>query len=102
MNHGGQVRRVSAVSRPWRSSQPTWIKVHAIAALAGVPRFATLGLPRTELDVAWTSKGGPWFVRADAPREYPAAQSTPPLYYVLAWIWARIFSEPVEVGLRSL
>jgi mannosyltransferase len=31
----------------------------------------------------------------------PGSESTPPLYYVLAWVWTRIFGIS-EVGLRSL
>ena len=31
----------------------------------------------------------------------PQSESTPPLYYCLAWVWARIFGRD-EVGLRSL
>jgi len=31
----------------------------------------------------------------------PHSESTPPLYYVLAWVWVRVFSAG-EVGLRSL
>src|SRR5437868_8258962 len=31
----------------------------------------------------------------------PQSESTPPLYYMVAWVWARIFGYG-EVGLRSL
>jgi uncharacterized membrane protein len=31
----------------------------------------------------------------------PGSESTPPLYYVLAWVWSRVFGT-TEVGLRSL
>src|SRR3954468_24884118 len=30
-----------------------------------------------------------------------AGESTPPLYYILAWVWAKVFGTG-EVGLRSL
>jgi mannosyltransferase len=34
-------------------------------------------------------------------RSLPGSESTPPLYYLLAWVWSRIFGTG-EVGLRSL
>src|ERR671917_1982807 len=32
----------------------------------------------------------------------PRSESTPPLYYVLAWVWTRALGSSEEWGLRSL
>ena len=34
-------------------------------------------------------------------RTIPRTESTPPLYYVLAWVWTHVFGSG-EFGLRSL
>src|SRR5213078_1747237 len=34
-------------------------------------------------------------------RALPGSESTPPLYYILAWLWTRVFGLD-EAGLRSL
>ena len=67
---------------------------------AGAVRFATLDVQSMWLDEAVThslvtrSFGG--MLRA-----IPHSESTPPLYYVLAWAWARVFGSGA-VALRSL
>ena len=76
-----------------------WV-VAAITALGAALRFATL-----------TSQSY-WYDEASAAHEMQLGlgamlhavrvdESTPPLYYVLAWLWARIFGTG-EAGLRSL
>src|SRR3954471_20999489 len=32
----------------------------------------------------------------------PKSESTPPLYYALAWLWTRLFASSDEYALRSL
>jgi mannosyltransferase len=78
----------------------TLIEVCAVTALAGVLRFGTLGLQSYEFDEAWTLSviHGSFTQMLHA---VARSESTPPLYYMLAWIWTRIFGTG-EVGLRSL
>src|SRR5215213_3124088 len=72
----------------------------AIVALAAALRFATLTTQSYWLDEAVTvdllhkSFGG--MLSA-----IPDGESTPPLYYVLAWLWTHVFGTG-EAGLRSL
>ena len=72
----------------------------ALTALAFVLRAATLDVQSYWLDEAFTvlatreSFGGMLDAVADS-------ESTPPLYYALAWLWSQVFGDG-EVGLRSL
>lgn len=72
----------------------------AIVALAAAVRFIRLGHQSFEYDEIVTvslvhrSLGGMLAT-------IPHSEATPPLYYVLAWLWARIFGTS-EAGLRSL
>jgi mannosyltransferase len=72
----------------------------ALIVLGGVLRFATLDLQSFWLDEAATVE----LVRLDLStmlHRIPDSESTPPLYYVLAWLWTQPFGSG-EVGLRSL
>jgi mannosyltransferase len=77
----------------------TWAIVAVVVAGAAV-RFATLDVQSMWLDEAVThslvtrSFGG--MLSA-----IPHSESTPPLFYVLEWVWARVFGFGA-VGLRSL
>ena len=68
--------------------------------LAAALRFATLGVQSFDYDESFTvsllhgSLG-------DALRTIPITESSPPLYYVLAWIWTQAFGLG-EIGVRSL
>jgi mannosyltransferase len=79
---------------PW-----TWAIVAVVVAGAAV-RFATLDVQSMWLDEAVThslvtrSFGG--MLSA-----IPHSESTPPLFYVLEWVWSRVFGSGA-VGLRSL
>ncbi|MEA2266850.1 MAG: mannosyltransferase [Solirubrobacteraceae bacterium] len=72
----------------------------AVCLAGGALRFATLGQQSFWLDEAATGRlmrmglGG--MLRA-----LPDGESTPPVYYVLAWVWTRAFGTS-EVGIRSL
>lgn len=72
----------------------------ALTALAAALRFSTLSVQSYWLDEAVTvrllhhSLGG--MLAA-----IPDSESTPPLYYVLAWLWSKLFGTG-EAGLRSL
>ena len=100
--------------REWRGSRPghrvsaggAELSPH-LFALAGIVilgaglRFATLDLQSYRYDEAVT------VVRVLHPSFFdtlsavPHSESTPPLYYMLAWLWSRPFGTG-EVGLRSL
>src|SRR5688572_6555207 len=85
--------RVSA-----RTGRRIWIEVFAVTAVAALLRLATLGLQSYELDEAATV----YVIRrpfTDMLHGIARHESTPPLYYVLAWLWAQAFGTG-EVGLR--
>jgi hypothetical protein len=72
----------------------------ALCVVGGAIRFATLGQQSFWLDEAVTGR----LMRlgfASMLRAIPHSESTPPLYYILAWLWTRAFGVS-EVGLRSL
>src|SRR4051812_46084431 len=72
----------------------------ALIVLGAGLRFATLDLQSFWYDEAVTVG----LVRMDLPGMLSAIyhhESTPPLYYVLAWAWSKLFGSG-EVGLRSL
>src|SRR3954463_7067423 len=76
------------------------IALVALILLGAGLRFATLDLQSYWYDEAVTVG----LVRMDLPGMLSAIyhhESTPPLYYVLAWGWAKLFGTG-EVGLRSL
>ena len=71
-----------------------------IVALAAIARFATLDAQSFWHDEAATVG----LVRmdfGDMLDRIPDSESTPPLYYAAAWLWAKVFGTG-EVGLRSL
>src|SRR5205807_9710917 len=82
-------------------ARPELWAVAAITAFGAALRFATLDLQSVWADEAVTvgrilepSLGG-------TIGHIPSSEATPPLYYVLAWIWTRAFGH-TEVGIRSL
>lgn len=91
----------SARSRPVNlsSASARWAVV-ALTAAAGALRFSTLGTQSYWYDEGVTVQ----LVRMGFSRmlsTIPYSESTPPLYYVVAWAWARLFGTG-EVGLRAL
>jgi mannosyltransferase len=72
----------------------------ALCVAGAALRFATLGQQSFWLDEAVTGRlmrlGFSAMLRA-----IPRSESTPPLYYIVAWVWTRAFGVS-EVGLRSL
>jgi 4-amino-4-deoxy-L-arabinose transferase-like glycosyltransferase len=70
-------------------------------ALGAILRFATLDLQSYRYDEAVTVGRilHPSLFKTLA--AVPRSESTPPLYYALAWFWSRLFGTG-EVGLRSL
>src|SRR3954453_15930749 len=78
----------------------TLIALAALVVLGAALRFATLDLQSYWYDEAVTVG----IVRGDFSGMLSAIyrhESTPPLYYVLAWLWCKLFGTG-EVGLRSL
>ncbi|HXR13466.1 MAG TPA: glycosyltransferase family 39 protein [Solirubrobacteraceae bacterium] len=77
----------------------TWAIVAVVVAGAAV-RFATLDVQSMWLDEAVTHS---LVTRSFGAMlsAIPHSESTPPLYYVLEWAWARVFGSGA-VGLRSL
>jgi 4-amino-4-deoxy-L-arabinose transferase-like glycosyltransferase len=78
----------------------TWWLVAALTALAAVLRFYHLGHQGFWFDEANTAL----LVRFSPGKMLgliPQTESTPPLYYMAAWVWARVFGN-TEMGLRSL
>jgi hypothetical protein len=69
--------------------------------LAALLRFATLDAQSFAHDEAVTAGRvlDPNFIQML--REIPGGESTPPLYYVMAWFWSKLFGTG-EVGLRAL
>ncbi len=72
-----------------------------IVALGAVLRFATLDLQSYRYDEAVTVVRILHSSLFDTLATVPKSESTPPLYYLLAWLWSRPFGVG-EVGLRSL
>jgi hypothetical protein len=77
-----------------------WAAVAGLTLLAAVLRFARIGHQGFWFDEANTAL----LVRFSPGKMLgllPQTESTPPLYYCIAWVWARIFGFG-ETGLRSL
>ena len=91
-------RRVQVLSAP--ATRPKLFAPLAIVALGAVLRFAFLDSQSYWLDeaVAVRTVGLDFSQMLDRVYEN---ESTPPLYYVVAWVWAKLFGTG-EVGLRSL
>jgi hypothetical protein len=77
----------------------TW-GLAAIVLAGGVLRFATLNVQSLWLDEAITHELVTRSLRGML-SAIPHSESTPPLYYVLEWVWVRIFGTGA-VGMRSL
>ena len=81
-------------------ARPTLAAVAAITLGGAALRFATLDVQSLSGDEGVTSA----LLRmslGDMLSTIPDTESTPPLYYVLAWLWTRVFGHG-EVGMRSL
>jgi hypothetical protein len=76
------------------------VAVAGLTALAAVLRFVGIGHQGFWFDEASTAQLVHFSPGVMLGR-IPHAESTPPLYYCLAWVWARIFGFG-EAGLRSL
>ena len=79
---------------------PAVVAVAGLTVLAALLRFYRLGHQGF-----WFDEGNTALLVHFSPGKMlgliPQTESTPPLYYCVAWVWARIFGYG-EVGLRSL
>lgn len=73
----------------------------ALAGLAAAIRFSTLGLQSYRHDEAVTAGRVLLAGLGSTMHRVWTGESTPPLYYLLAWGWSHLFGTG-EVGLRSL
>jgi mannosyltransferase len=86
---------------------PTQLRHNVLWALAGLTalgiavRFATLGVQSYHHDEVITAARVIPGSFAEMFEQVKTSESNPPLYYVLAWGWAKLFGTG-EVGLRSL
>ena len=84
--------------------------------LAGVPGYAwglvaltvlgaALRLPTVGVQSFWLDEAVTWYLLhasfGDMLHAIPKTESTPPLYYVLAWLWTKVFGAG-DAGIRSL
>jgi Predicted membrane protein len=77
------------------------VALAGIVALGAALRFATLDLQSYRYDEAVTVARILHPSLFDTLSTVPGSESTPPLYYLVAWLWSRPFGTG-EVGLRSL
>jgi hypothetical protein len=90
----GPIARVGALdANPWAT-------VAGLTVLSAVLRFARIGHQGFWFDEANTAQLV-HFSPGKMLGLLPQTESTPPLYYCIAWVWARIFGFG-ESGLRSL
>ena len=89
-----QARRRAAES-------PQLVALAGIVLAGAALRFATLDLQSYRYDEAVTVARILHPSLFDTLSAVPGSESTPPLYYLLAWLWSRPFGTG-EVGLRSL
>lgn len=82
-------------------ASPHLVVLGGLLLLGAVLRFATLDLQSYRYDEAVTVGRVLHPSLFDTLAAVPRSESTPPLYYALAWGWSRIFGSG-EVGMRSL
>ncbi len=83
------------------AASPELLVVGSILALGAILRFATLDLQSYRYDEAVTVVRVLHPSLIDTLSAVPGSESTPPIYYGVAWFWTRVFGSS-EVGLRSL
>ena len=101
LRRGGPATHLRSVGEAVRArSRAFWI-LAGLTALAALLRFATLGVQSYHHDEVVTAirilPGSFWH----AMEAVGSSESTPPLYYALAWIWTQA-TGTAEFGLRSL
>lgn len=100
--HPAEARRSRRSPAAWarEHSRAFWIVV-GLTALAALLRFATLGVQSYHHDEIVTAsrilRGG----FGHAMHEVWVSESTPPVYYALAWVWTQLVGTG-EFGLRAI
>jgi hypothetical protein len=84
-----------------RLARPHLVLLGGIVLLGAVLRFSTLGLQSYRYDEAVTVGRVLHANFFDTFAAVPRSESTPPLYYLLAWAWSKPFGTG-EVWMRSL
>jgi mannosyltransferase len=88
------------VSVPRPAGRAALVAVALLMLLAAALRFSTL-----DLQSYWYNEAATALLTklslGDMLDRIPRMEGNPPLYYVLAWVWAKVFGTG-EVGLRSL
>lgn len=96
----GALRRRPHAQRAAPAGIPTTAAVLLLTVLAAVIRFVFIGHQGF-----WFDEGNTALLVRQSPGAMlgliPQTESTPPLYYMAAWVWVRIFGDH-EAGLRSL
>lgn len=76
-----------------------------VALVALVLLAALLRFPTIAVQSVWFDEAATWDLMrlplGEMLSELPDRESNPPLYYVLEWVWVRVFGD-AELGLRSL
>jgi mannosyltransferase len=84
-----------------RTASPEMVVLTSVIAAAAIVRFATLGHQSYDHDEAVTAwrvlRGG----LGGTLHAVVSSERSPPLYYLVAWVWAQVFGTG-EIGLRSL
>jgi hypothetical protein len=93
-------RRTVRAARARSLLRAAWIGVALLTVLAAVIRFYRIGHQGFWFDEA-TSALLVHFSPGKMFGLIPKTESTPPLYYCIAWVWSRVFGDS-EAGLRSL
>jgi mannosyltransferase len=88
-------------ARLWAADSPHLVLLAGFVALGAALRFATLDLQSYRYDEAVTVGRVLHPSLFDTLATVPRSESTPPLYYLVAWLWSRPFGTG-EVGMRSL
>jgi 4-amino-4-deoxy-L-arabinose transferase-like glycosyltransferase len=77
------------------------VPIVAVCVLAAILRALTLGVQSFDFDESYTVGTVLNGSFGHALHMIPVTESSPPLYYVVAWLWTRLFGLG-EVGIRSL
>jgi len=83
------------------SSSPSLLTLSCLIVLGAILRFATIDLQSYRYDEAVTVARVLHPSLFDTFSAVPHSESTPPLYYLVAWLWSRPFGTG-EVWMRSL
>src|SRR5437764_3129803 len=95
------IRPSPGSASPVRRLGPAGWALLGITAGAAALRFSTLGVQSFWHDEAVTVGRVLHPGLGATLREIPSSEATPPLYYVLAWLWTKVFGTS-EAGIRSL